>query len=268
MSDDATSRKARTVALFDRIARDYDQGGRGCFAHFGRRLVDLVGVASGQRVLDVACGRGAILFPAAERVGAAGAVVGIDLAEGMVRATRHEATRRGLPLAVHVMDAEALAFPDAAFDCVLCGFSLMAFPDVARALGEFGRVLAPTGRLGVSTWRVNELHDLAAVLTRLGFANPRGNALRFAEPDDVARALLAAGFADVRVRLDAHTQRYADLEHYWQTALGSGMCAWLDTLDAAQTAQVRAALADHLRPFQREGGIHLEAIAVLAEARR
>ena len=73
----------------------------------------------GAHVLDIASGRGAVLFPVAERVGAGGEVVGIDLAEAMAHATREEAASRGLKLRVNVMDAEELTFPDESFDCVL-----------------------------------------------------------------------------------------------------------------------------------------------------
>ena len=62
MSDGAESRKAHTGALFSSLALDYDQ--QGVFPDFGRRLVARVGVEVGQRVLDVASGRGAVLFPA------------------------------------------------------------------------------------------------------------------------------------------------------------------------------------------------------------
>src|SRR5688572_5934529 len=79
MSDDALTRKSETAARFNRMASDFDP--QGAFAHFGQRLVDVVGIEPGQRVLDVATGRGAVLFAAAERVGAAGKAIGIDLAE-------------------------------------------------------------------------------------------------------------------------------------------------------------------------------------------
>src|SRR5687767_6733720 len=94
MSDGAEDRKARTGALFSGLARAYDP--LGTFAHFGRQLVSVVGIEASQRVLDVASGRGAVLFPAAEHVGDLGEVVGIDLAEGMAEATNEEAARLGL----------------------------------------------------------------------------------------------------------------------------------------------------------------------------
>jgi hypothetical protein len=47
----------------------YDRVGPRFFSHFGRRLVALAQIPSGAHVLDVATGRGAVLFPAAECVG-------------------------------------------------------------------------------------------------------------------------------------------------------------------------------------------------------
>lgn len=269
MHDQIAARKAQTRAIFDRIAPDYDAGGPGCFAHFGRRLVEAAGVAPGQRVLDVATGRGAVLLPAAALVGPAGTgeVVGVDLAEGMVRLTGAEIARRGLPARVLAMDAEALDFPDAAFDRVTCGFGVMFFPDLARALREFARVLKPGGRIGLSTWQIGQVTDLAIVLDRAGLAEAeRDPALSFDTPPTVADPLAAAGFAEIAVRADTADFIYADADDYWQAARGTGLRRRLDALDPAQTAQVRAALADHLRPHHQADGIHLPAIALLATA--
>ena len=68
MTDGPETRKAQMAANFSRLAPDYDAAG--CFAYFGQHLVEIVGIEPGQRVLDVASGRGAVLFPAAERIGA------------------------------------------------------------------------------------------------------------------------------------------------------------------------------------------------------
>lgn len=269
MNDAGAARKAQTRAVFDRIAPDYDAGGPGCFAHFGRRLVAVVGVEPGQRVLDVATGRGAVLFPAAARVGPAGTLVGIDLSEEMVRLTSAEATGRGLPARILAMDAEQLDFPDASFDRVLCGFGVMFFPDLGRALREFHRVLKPGGRLGLSTWRVAQAHDMATVLAQSGFGEAaRDPALHFDAPATVAVPLDAAGFVDIQVHPDTATFRYADHEDYWQTARGTGLRRSLDALDATQTAHVRAALIEYLRPHQQADGIHLPSIALLATAQK
>ena len=132
MPDDTAVRKDQTRTFFNTVAPDYDIGGS--FAYFGQRLVALVGIEQGHRVLDLASGRGAVLFPAAERVGEIGDVIGVDLADGMVEAANQEAIRRGLSARVRAMDAEHLEFADASFDRVVCGFGLMFFPHLDRAL--------------------------------------------------------------------------------------------------------------------------------------
>src|SRR5262249_3356453 len=148
---------------FNTVAAEYDAG-PGCFAHFGRRLVTAAEIQPGQRVLDVACGRGAVLFPCAERVGQTGQAIGVDLADEMVRATNEAAARRGITARSLVMDAEHLDFPDATFDRVLCGFGIMFFPNQIQALDEFRRVMKPGGRLAVSTWRVTQNSEIHAAM--------------------------------------------------------------------------------------------------------
>src|SRR5262245_66423171 len=112
MNNPIPDRKAIAKTVFNTVAADYDFG-PGCFAHFGRQLAAAAGIQPGQRVLDIASGRGAVLFPCAEH---GGDVVGVDLAEEMARATNEEAARRGIPARVQVMDAENLEFADASFD--------------------------------------------------------------------------------------------------------------------------------------------------------
>jgi ubiquinone/menaquinone biosynthesis C-methylase UbiE len=256
-------RKAQVRAIFDRLASDYD--GAGCFACFGRRLVEEAGIGAGDRVLDVASGRGAVLFPAAERVGSTGSVQGIDLSEEMVHAANSDAAQRGIATQVLVMDGEHLDFPDASFDAVLCGFGIMFFPDLGRALTEFRRVLKPGGRIGVSTWQVSQAEDLAIVLHDLDLGGQHVVDW-FTDPDELASLLTNAGFTDVRVIADTHAFRYDSVDDYWQNARGTGLRRWLDALDAEQTERVRAALANRVRPHTRPDGLYLEATALLATA--
>ena len=268
MSDDAEILKARATARFNTMAAEFDE--QGAFAHFGRRLIEVVSIESGQRVLDVATGRGAVLFPAAERAGATGEAIGVDLAENMVHAANEEAERRGLGTPVRVMDAERLDFPDATFDRVLCGFGLMFFPHQGQALGEFRRVLKPEGRVGVSTWRASQAEDLQAVLDELGLLETNGSRPPgwISEPDVLARALATAGFNDVRVVADPLTVRYDDIAHYWQSVRVTGAGRRVAALDTAQIERARDVLAERLQTYQQPDGVHVEMTALLAVATR
>lgn len=116
------------------------------FAEWAHELVDFAGVSPGQSVLDVACGTGIVARTAAERVGAEGTVVGLDLNEAMLTVARRVRPdiewRQG--------DAADLPFPDASFDLVLCQMALMFFPDRAQALRETGGVAKTGGTVAVA----------------------------------------------------------------------------------------------------------------------
>jgi len=82
-----------------------------------RRLVDVAALRPAEQVLDVACGTGFVARLAAERVGADGRVVGIDLNESMIEAARAVSsaeTRNNIDW--RTADAAALPFADAIFD--------------------------------------------------------------------------------------------------------------------------------------------------------
>src|SRR5262249_41299663 len=119
VSASADEAKANTTRGFDQLADTYDTV-IPFFETFGRHLVDAAAPQPGDRVLDVACGRGACLFAAAERVGTRGSVLGVDLSSAMVDQARDELARRDLPapVQVRVADAERLDLADDSFDVV------------------------------------------------------------------------------------------------------------------------------------------------------
>jgi SAM-dependent methyltransferase len=102
-------------------------------------FVQLLGLRSGQRVLDVACGPGLLLRAALERGIAAS---GVDLSGAAVALAREL-----LPTAeVQQGNAEALPFADGTFDAVTCLGSIERFLDRERALREMLRVAKPDAR--------------------------------------------------------------------------------------------------------------------------
>lgn len=266
MSNDQEARKAQTKTLFNMLSSDYDSGA-GCFAHFGRRLVDVAGINAGARVLDIASGRGAVLFPAAERVGVGGEVAGVDIADAMAHATSEEAARRGLTARVNVMDAEELTFPDEVFDFVTCGFGIMFFPDQDRGLAQMRRVLKPGGRLALSTWRVAQGANLQPVLKEMGIV-PHREPGWITEPDTLEALIHRNGFTNINVQMDSMDFRYSDAEDVWQTARGTGMRRVLDRLDATQKERALSLFTERMKPHRRDDGYYLRATALLAVANR
>jgi ubiquinone/menaquinone biosynthesis C-methylase UbiE len=123
-----------------------------------RRVLELVGVRDGEDVLEVATGTGVQLVELARR-NPSGRTAGVELAPGMVEATRARLRQAGLEgVAVHEADALDLPLPEQSVDLLVNGYMLDLLPrdDIPRALAEFRRVLRPGGRLVLSNMTVGE----------------------------------------------------------------------------------------------------------------
>ena len=115
----------------------------------GEALCEAVDLRLGERVLDVACGNGNAALAAARRFAR---VTGVDYVPALLARAGSRATADGLPLELREGDAEALPFPDGAFDVVLSTFGVMFAPDQERAAGEMVRVCRQGGRIGLASW--------------------------------------------------------------------------------------------------------------------
>jgi SAM-dependent methyltransferase len=138
---------------WDRAVEYYEASWSAQLAPAQEQLIAMASLQPGDNVLDVACGTGLVTFRAASLVGPGGSVVATDISQKMVDHTTREAERRGLShVTARRMGAEALDFPDASFDVVLCALGLMYVPDVAVAMSEMHRVLKAGGRAIAAVW--------------------------------------------------------------------------------------------------------------------
>ncbi len=112
----------------------------------------LLGLAPGDRVLDIACGPGNFSRAFAATVGESGLVVGLDASRTMLERGAADLRRSGRTnLSLIRGDAEALPFVDDSFDGVCCFAALHLFADPFAGLDEMARVLAPGGRIALMT---------------------------------------------------------------------------------------------------------------------
>ncbi len=225
------------------------------FQQWTGQMADAAVIRSGQRVLDVACGTGALTRAVAERVGPTGSVVGLDLNEGMLAVARQKAPaiewRQGR--------AEALPFADDHFDAVVSQFGLMFFSDQPAALREMARVARPGGRLAVAVWdgleRSPGYAALAALLLRLfGEEVAQSLAAPFSLGDlQVVRRLLAeAGLAGAEITTRPGTARFPSLQDWITTDIKGWTLA--DVLDDDQFARLRVEAERDLQRFVRADG--------------
>jgi ubiquinone/menaquinone biosynthesis C-methylase UbiE len=145
--------KVRVSTAYNQAADYYDHAANAFWERFGRRTVERLSVPAGARVLDLCCGTGASALPAAERVGPSGKVLAVDLAEELIRLAKKKAQERGLRnLEFLHDDMMALDLEPASFDFVLCVFGIFFVPDMAAALQQMWRFVAPSGQVAVTTW--------------------------------------------------------------------------------------------------------------------
>src|SRR5262245_30808227 len=185
------------------------------FQEWAPRVADAVGLRTGERVLDVACGTGVLTRAAADRVGPAGVVVGLDVNDGMLEVAR----RRAPQLEWRQGRAEALPLEPRSFDSVVSQFGLMFFQDRAAAIGETMRVLRPDGRLALAVWdsldRSPGYAALVALLQRL-IGSRAANALRapfvLGDLAVLLGAFKAAGIDDAKVTTTRGTARFPSIQ--------------------------------------------------------
>jgi ubiquinone/menaquinone biosynthesis C-methylase UbiE len=120
----------------------YDQAFARVSMHFVPFLMRAARIAPGMRVLDIAAGTGLAAEAVLGVVGPAGHVTAADLSAAMVDKARTR-LKTAKNASVAVEDGQALSFSNGSFDAVICSLGLMFFPDPARGLAEFHRVLPP-----------------------------------------------------------------------------------------------------------------------------
>lgn len=236
------------AAVFGRAAATYDTV-IPYFRRFGARLVELAVPSPGERVLDVPCGRGASLIPAAEQVGPEGLALGVDLAEEMVRLLQPDLAEAGTSNAeVRRMDAAQLDLADGSFDVVLSGFGLQLMDDPNQVAGELARVLRPGGRIAASI-PAGQAPEWDFVYEVFKSFSPRLMApmpLPVRPDFDLSATLGAAGFVDLEVVDDELAFSFPDEEAWWTWAWSHGMRGFLELLAPDALEEMRLELFDRL----------------------
>jgi ubiquinone/menaquinone biosynthesis C-methylase UbiE len=132
----------RIRALYEKEAPKYDRTmGRWDRILFAGNREWVCAQASGE-VLEIAIGTGRNLgfYPDDVRL------TGVELSPPMIEIARKRAAELGREVDLRLGDAQALDFPDASFDTVICTYSLCTIPDDRAAVREAKRVLRPGGK--------------------------------------------------------------------------------------------------------------------------
>ena len=240
---------------WDLAAPSYEPLWQAQLAGVQAELLACAALAPGQQVLDVACGTGLVAFAAADRVGPAGRVSGIDLSGQMVDAAQRRARSLGLANVDFArMDAENLALPDASFDVVLCALGLMYLPDPERAVQEMRRVMRPEGRVVIAVWGERSRCGWSSVF---GIVDAEVSSdvcplfFRLGQIGALARLCAGANLKVIAEQRIVAALAYADGDDACNAALVGGpvALAW-SRFDAEVRARVRARYLESIEPWR------------------
>jgi ubiquinone/menaquinone biosynthesis C-methylase UbiE len=245
MPENAQDRAAFT---YNAAADFYDASPLRFWDYFGRRTIELASLPIGSRVLDVCCGAGASALPAAETVGKTGAVIGVDLAEELLKSARAKAIQRRLGnIEFEVGDMLAMRFPVASFDAVVCVFGIFFVPDMAMAVSELWRRVRPGGKLAVTTWGPKFCEPANAAFWRSikdirpdlykGF-NPWD---RIDDPASLREILAEAEVASPKITAENRLHPIRSPKDWWTIVLGSGYRGTIEQLNLAERQKVKEA---------------------------
>jgi demethylmenaquinone methyltransferase/2-methoxy-6-polyprenyl-1,4-benzoquinol methylase len=157
-------------------------------------------------ILDVCTGTGDLALAYAARSGPGVRIVASDFCRPMLDRGVEKARKSGARVEWVEADAQALPFPDAAFDLVTVAFGLRNIADTSRGLAEMARVMVPGGRLAI-----------------LEFSLPRNAAIRAGYLWYFRRVLPAIGNAVARNASDAYTYLNRSVEEFPSGAALAGL---------------------------------------------
>ncbi|MHA2185283.1 MAG: class I SAM-dependent methyltransferase [Promethearchaeota archaeon] len=271
--------KKQIAGVFTRAAPTYDQVGFKIFNDFGKRLVELTEIPKKAKVLDVASGRGALLFPTLKQVGPQGSVIGIDLAEGMVQKTTEEIIKRGFVNAKMMqMDAENLKFQDNTFDIALYGFCIFFFPQYEIALNESLRVLKPHGKIALSTFCKNFMDDIKWIseltekyLPKINVKDKQVEELdvpEFETIEGMQKILIKAGYRDIHNKIEENEFRCENAEDLWKDLWSTGFRRVMESINSKNLVKLKEDLIKNFHNYSFEDGLHWNIKALFTFGRK
>jgi len=243
-------------------------------------LIAMTDLQPGMRVLDVGSAGGGTLFPALERIGSSGSIVGIEMEEDWVEWLQKRIAERGISNAENLlMDARTMSFPDASFDAVIVGlvgldddydFDRRMVLNEAPLMSEVSRVLRPGQRLYVSDWLLEEDNEWMGQLVRRQLSGCTKRGYFPMTEEGFTDLLQSVGFEDIRTSRFDGAYRFADPGE-WMACIGHIWEKELSTIRADQEMQqaferdALNLLGGHAEP---DGTIPYRRSATLVSARK
>jgi len=241
-------------------------------------LLTLAAPVPGEHVLDIGCGSGTTTLRFAEKIGADGSVIGIDLSAPMLAVAQRRARETGSPAEFVEGDVTDHPFAPKRLDLSVSQFGVMFFADPVASLANVFAATKEGGRIAFVCWRASTDNPWSAVPE--GAAKPllppmeplppdAPGRYSFANPDRVKSILLRAGFhaPDIQ-KFDTRIYLGDTPEAAASSSIDAGPLArTLAEVDDETRKSVREAVTARLAREMGSDGVYLTAGCWLVTAR-
>ena len=242
------------------------------------RLVELAGVESGSRVLDVAAGYGEPSLSAARKAGPDGKVTATDISAEMLAYGRERAAEAELENIEFVeSDAISLDFPEKSFDAALSRWGIIFEPDGEAAAGRVRGFLEPGARMAISSWGPPDEVPMLGIpmgtaMKRLDVPPPPPGTpgpLSRPTPAALAGLLEGGGFSDVKVEETTVTMEWSSPEEFttFIKEIAPPVTAIIEPHPKEVQEETWAAITEAAREAAGDGPMKVPNLALLAVGR-
>ncbi|MDE1829686.1 MAG: methyltransferase domain-containing protein [Thaumarchaeota archaeon] len=188
-------------------------------------LVRIAEITKSDRVLDIACGTGAVSKQVMQHLDKDGMLTGVDMSRTALGIAKKSINSNNANF--FEMDAENMGF-QTTFDKILCQYGLMFFPDVNRVLRTARNTLYKNGKIVLAVHGTAEevpyfSSIMKPILKYVPDIRPKGapTVHRFGNPDDLQKEIAGAGFTSITISRHVFIYEAGTFEEYWHDYMHS-----------------------------------------------
>lgn len=226
------------------------------------KLVKMAKLRSGDLVLDLACGTGAVTKQITSKIGGSGHVIGADSSQTALSIAKRSIRAKNVDFAI--LDAENFAF-NQKFDIITCQYALFFFPNAAKALSNIKKSLRKNGTLVIATHGAGDTVPyfssiLDSVQKFIPDYIPSGapDLDRFGTRTGLKKAITKAGFSHIIIQEYKFWYSPGTFSKYWSDYLkylAKPLKEKLDKLTPKQKLELKQAVRQKTILYTKNGTI-------------